>query len=74
MSASHRNMINVDLSGKAGLYQNAPLKNWEIIGTVTRNNFDTGALVRNTKTGIYCQANAGSLRSLPQDKIIKALI
>ena len=33
----------------------------------------TGALVRNTRTGIYCQANAGAFRSLPQRKVIAAL-
>lgn len=46
--------------------------NWEVIGTITDAE-GTGALVRNTRTGVYCRANAGALRSLPQRKVEAAL-
>ena len=37
-------------------------------GTVTRNETDTGALIR-LPSGIYRQGNAGVLRSLPQREV-----
>jgi hypothetical protein len=58
--------------GNPALYQLAPLPGWDVIGTVTTSE-QTGALVRNQATGIYCQANAGVLRSLPQHKVIAAM-
>lgn len=36
----------------------------ELIGTVTRETGETGALIK-LPTGIYVQGNAGALRSLP---------
>ena len=36
----------------------------EILGTVTRETGETGALIK-LPTGIYVQGNAGALRSLP---------
>jgi len=58
--------LTVNPAGPAKLYQYQPLPGWEVLGTVSRGGIDTGALVRNQRTGIYCQANAGSLRSLSQ--------
>lgn len=72
MSRAHRSRITVESPGKPGIYQLAPLPGWETIGIVTDAD-GTGALVRNTRTGIYCRANAGALRSLPQAKVVAAL-
>lgn len=72
MSRQHRGFVTVDIIGKAGLYQHTPLPGFEVLGTVTTSE-GTGALVRSNRTGIYCQANAGALRSLPQNKVMAAL-
>lgn len=72
MSRQHRNRVTVDPAGKAGLYQHQPLPGWEVMGTISTAE-GTGALVRNQRTGVYCQANAGVLRSLPQRKVVAAL-
>ncbi len=72
MSRIHRGRLTIESPGKPGLYLPAPLPGWEVIGTVT-DAHGTGALVRNSATGIYCQANAGVLRSLPQRKVEAAL-
>jgi hypothetical protein len=44
----------------------------ECIGTITRNGFDTGALIRFPSTGVYVQGN-GVLRSLPQRETRSAI-
>ena len=72
MSRHYRDRLTVDQSVKAGLYQHQKLPGWVVLGTVSTAE-GTGALVRNTRTGIYCQANAGALRSLPQKKVVAAL-
>lgn len=72
MSRAHRSRIIIERPGKPGLYQLAPLPGWEVIGTVTDAD-GTGALVRNSTTGVYCRANAGAIRSLPQRKVEAAL-
>ena len=41
-------------------------------GTVTRNETDTGALIR-LSTGIYVQGVAGAIRSLPQREVEASL-
>jgi hypothetical protein len=64
--------LNVEVPGKPALYQPIALPGWEAIGVVSTTE-QTGALVRNRNTGIYCQANAGALRSLPQHKVVAAL-
>lgn len=74
MSRSHRSRIVIERPGNPGLYllpAGMPA-GWEVIGTVTDAD-GTGALVRNTRTGVYCRANAGTLRSLPQRKVEAAL-
>lgn len=73
MSRTHRSRVSVDIPGRPRLYQLAPLPGWEIIGTVT-DAMGAGALVRNLHTGAYCRANAGVLRSLPQAKVLAALV
>ena len=74
MSRAHRSRLSVDTPGRPAFYllpAGMP-SGWEVIGTVTDAD-GTGALVRNTKTGIYCKANAGAIRSLPQRKVMAAL-
>lgn len=39
----------------------------ELVGTVTRNGYDAGALLK-MATGIMTQGNAGVMRSLPQEQ------
>ena len=41
-------------------------------GTVTRDEADTGALIR-MPNGIYVQGNAGVIRSLPQSEVATSL-
>lgn len=72
MSRTHRSRIAIERPGKPGLYQLAPLPGWKVIGTVADAD-GTGALVLNLGTGIYCRANAGVLRALPQRKVEVAL-
>lgn len=72
MSRAHRSRITIDMPGRPSLYQLAPLPDWDVLGTVT-DAAGTGALVRNRHTGVYCRANAGTLRSLPQAKVKAAL-
>lgn len=72
MSRAHRSRIAVDVPGTPALYQPGPLSGWQVIGTVTDAE-GVGALVRNVRTGIYCRANAGAVRSLPQKKVEAAL-
>ena len=70
MSRARRSRLIVEAPGKPDLYllpAGMPA-GWEVIGTVTDAD-GTGALVRNVNTGIYCRANAGALRSLPQRKV-----
>lgn len=74
MSRARRSRLTVEVPGKPAIYllpAGMP-PGWEIIGTVTDAD-GTGALVRNRNTGIYCQANAGAIRSLPQRKVEAAL-
>lgn len=72
MSRAHRSRIAIDMPGRPSLYQPAPLPGWDVLGTVTDAD-GAGALVRHQRTGIYCRANAGALRSLPQSKVQAAL-
>jgi hypothetical protein len=65
--------LTVDVNGKWRLYQSSQLPGWEVLGTVTRGTDDSGALVRNKKTGLYAQANAGAIRSLDGRKVAAAL-
>lgn len=40
-------------------------KNSKIIGKVTRNEFNSGALIKLEETGLCVQGNAGCLTSIP---------
>jgi len=72
VSRQHRGFVTVDPAGAASRYQGGAWPGWQTMGTVSTEE-GTGALVRNIHTGIYCQANAGGLRSLPQRKVLAAL-
>ena len=56
--------ITVDTSGNWKLYTNTIPVNSTPLGTVTRDDYDTGALVRVEATGRYVQVNAGVIRCL----------
>lgn len=71
MNIQHRGYLIIEPTG--GLFfQPTPLPGWITCGVAETAN-GRGALVYNRRTGIYCQANAGVLRSLPQRKVIAAL-
>jgi hypothetical protein len=72
VSAAGRSRVIVERPGKPGLYQLAALPGWEVVGTVSDAD-GIGALVRNKATGVYCRANGGALRSLPQHKVLAAI-
>lgn len=65
--------ITVDTAGNWKLYTNTLPANSTAIGTVTRDDFDTGALVRIEATGTYVQVNAGAIRNLDGRKVAAAL-
>lgn len=65
--------ITVDPSGNWRMYTNTIPANSELLGTVTRDGYDTGALVRINATGAYVQVNAGAMRSLPGREVARAL-
>lgn len=66
-------MITVQLGAPWRHFSNVAPAYAAVLGTVTRDGIDSGALVRIEETGIYCQLNAGSLRSLPQREVAAAI-
>lgn len=73
MTHTNRCRLTVDANGNWRLYTNTIPANSTPIGTVTRDESDTGALVRVETTGAYVQVNAGSMRSLDGRKVAAAL-
>ena len=65
-------MITIKRGGKWKLYANTLPARSRAIGTVTRDGFDTGALVL-LASGQYVQINAGAIRNLEQRAICRAL-
>lgn len=65
--------ITVDTSGNWNLYTNTIPVNSTPLGTVTRDDYDIGALVRVEATGRYVQVNAGVIRSLDGSAIDAAI-
>lgn len=65
--------VTVDTAGNWKLYTNTLPANSTPLGTVTRDDFDTGALVRIDATGVYVQVNAGAIRSLDGRTIAAAI-
>jgi hypothetical protein len=73
MTHTNRGRLTVDTSGNWRLYTNTIPANSTPIGTVTRDQSDTGALVRIEATGVYVQVNAGAARPLDGRKVAAAL-
>ena len=74
MTHSNRGRLTVDINGKWRLYTKTLPENSTALGTVTRDESDTGALVRIESTGgVYVQVNAGTIRSLDGRKVAAAL-
>jgi hypothetical protein len=73
MTHSNRGRITVDLGGKWRLYAPTLPEHSRALGTVTRDGYDTGALIQFEETGIYVQGNAGAIRSLPRAKVAAAI-
>ena len=73
MTHNNRGRLAVDLGGKWRLYTNTIPENSTPLGTVTRDGYDTGALVRIDATGMYVQVNAGAIRNLDGRKVLSAL-
>lgn len=71
--SANRSRLSVDLSASWKIYTNTIPQGARALGTVTRGIGDTGALVFIEATGLYVQANAGAIRSLPQSKIVAAV-
>ena len=73
MTHNNRGRLTVDVNGNWRLYTNTIPANSTALGTVTRDEGDTGALVRINATGVYVQVNAGAIRSLDGRKVAAAL-
>lgn len=69
----NRGRITVDPDGKWQLYAPALPPGTVALGTVTRPDGDTGALIRFERTGRYAQLNAGAVRMLDGRKVSGAL-
>lgn len=66
-------MLNVNKDGNWQLYWgNGPLPNGAVAAGVVKRSSGTGALIR-LASGEYVQGNAGGIRTLPQQEVIKAL-
>jgi len=63
----------INASGNWRLYTTTIPVGSTPMGTITRDGYDTGALVRIEKTGLYVQVNAGALRSLDGRRVAAAL-
>jgi hypothetical protein len=73
MTHSNRCRLTVDANGNWRIYTNTLPENATPVGTVSRGDGDTGALVRIESTGAYVQVNAGAVRSLDGRKVAAAL-
>jgi hypothetical protein len=71
MSGGHAKHLTITLGAAWQPYTPA-LIGWEMLGTVTRGEADTGALARSPR-GDYCQVNNQVARSLDQRKVLAAL-
>lgn len=73
MTHTNRGRLTVNADGNWRLYTNTLPANSTPLGTVTRDESDTGALVRINTTGAYVQVNASVMRSLDGRKVAAAL-
>ena len=73
MTHDNRGRLTVNKNGNWRLYTNTLPVNSTPLGTVTRDESDTGALVRIEATGAYVQVNASFIRPLDGRKVAAAL-
>jgi len=73
MTHENRGRLTVNTDGNWRLYTNTLPINSTPLGTVTRDEADTGALVRIEATGAYVQVNASVIRALDGRKVAAAL-
>lgn len=73
MTHYNRGRLTVDPNGNWRLYTNTIPTNSIAIGTITRGDSDTGALIQIKATGAYVQVNAGAIRTLDAKKVSAAL-
>lgn len=73
MTHENRGRLTVNTDGNWRIYTNTLPANSTPLGTVTRDESDTGALVRIETTGAYVQVNASVMRSLDGRKVAAAL-
>lgn len=69
----NRGRLTVSLGGNWRLYTNTAPAGCTMLGTVTRGETETGALVQ-TEAGIYSMLNARVYKSLDQRKIEAAIV
>jgi hypothetical protein len=72
MTHNNRGRVTVDLGGNWRLYTNSAPAGCAMLGTVTRDEVETGALAI-TEAGIYTMVNARIFCALDQDKIKASL-
>jgi hypothetical protein len=72
MTHQNRGRLTVSLGGNWRLYTNTAPAGCTMLGTVTRGETETGALVQ-TEAGIYSMLNARVYKSLDQRKIVAAI-
>lgn len=72
MTHGNRGRLAVDVNGNWRLYTNSIPAGCTVLGTVTRDGNETGALVQ-TEAGIYSMLNARCYRGLDQRKVAAAL-
>lgn len=65
--------IKVNTAGNWRLYTNTVPDTMTVLGTVTRNEIETGALCQVRSTGAYVSLQAGAIRTLPQREVRAAL-
>ena len=73
MNHDNRGRLTVNPDGNWRIYTNTLPAHATPLGTVTRDETDTGALARIETTGLYVQVNSGAIRSLDGRKVAAAL-
>ena len=73
MTHTNRGRLTVKPDGNWRLYTNTIPAGSIAMGTVSRGDLDTGALVKLAHTGLYAQINAGAMRPLDERKVEAAI-
>ena len=70
-----KSKININTNGNWQLYWGpSPLpQHSKALGTVTRDGYDSGALIMIETTGLYVQGNDAAIRALPQHEVLSAI-